>query len=410
MPIGVSYMGTKRQLAQYVAATSSVTDDGPFLDLFAGICAASQAIGSTRPIWCNDAQTFSHNVASAFFCSQTGPSTVVDLTPKIAGFYEKNKSALTERFSDLLQDEQTALDQVSIANLEKCHATFPYFEDNLNTQKKRSALHRRPATFPYRLFSMTYAGTYLSLNQCLEIDSLRYALDRAKLERKIEQDDHRWACLALCEAIAKCSPTTGHFAQFLVPKESNKSRYFLLRKKSIWREWLKVISTYTPVGTASWRSENRAYCKDALELVARFRFLKSKPTFIYADPPYTDDQYSRYYHLYETLLHYDYPRTTAKARYREGRFNSAFSTKLKVRQSFEKMIGMTGELGSTLMISYPPNGLLKDSEIEIPKLLKQHFKKVNRVVKISHQHSSMGASKGIERHAVTEMLFLASQK
>ena len=40
-------------------------------------------------------------------------------------------------------------------------------------------------------------------------------------------------------------------------------------------------------------------------LAKGIRGMKQRPAIIYADPPYTDDQYSRFYHLYETALLYD---------------------------------------------------------------------------------------------------------
>lgn len=38
--------------------------------------------------------------------------------------------------------------------------------------------------------------------------------------------------------------------------------------------------------------------------------IKNNVSFIYADPPYTDMQYSRYYHLLNIVAKYDYPAPT----------------------------------------------------------------------------------------------------
>jgi len=54
----------------------------------------------------------------------------------------------------------------------------------------------------------------------------------------------------------------------------------------------------------------------------------------YLDPPYTADQYSRFYHLLETLARGDRPGIdSVKARYRSDRFRSAFSLRTGRRAS-----------------------------------------------------------------------------
>ena len=84
-----------------------------------------------------------------------------------------------------------------------------------------------------------------------------------------------------------------------------------------------------PIGSAGWRSRNRVFAQDANSLLAELCHLPDRPAVIYADPPYTDDQYSRYYHLYETLLYYDYPEALGTGRYRPDRFRSQYSLKTR---------------------------------------------------------------------------------
>ena len=53
---------------------------------------------------------------------------------------------------------------------------------------------------------------------------------------------------------------------------------------------------------------------------------------VYADPPYTDMQYSRYYHLLNVAAKYEYPKLTitkngyTKGLYTEGRYQSKLSS------------------------------------------------------------------------------------
>jgi adenine-specific DNA-methyltransferase len=128
-------------------------------------------------------------------------------------------------------------------------------------------------------------------------------------------DDHRWLLLALCRAISHCGTTTGHFAQALTLKPANAKKFAYQRQRSVWREWVAALEGLTPRGSKQWRRQNIAFRGDALSLLDSLQGAKKKPSVIYADPPYTSDQYSRYYHLYETLILYDYPVVSGKGLY-----------------------------------------------------------------------------------------------
>jgi adenine-specific DNA-methyltransferase len=177
-----------------------------------------------------------------------------------------------------------------------------------NAERRR--LRATPHAVPYRLFSITFAGAFFGLRQSAEIDSLRFAFDQLLADAAIDAEVHRWLCLALCKAIARSSTSTGHFAQHLILKPNNKVRYFNQRRRSIWREWLSAVHGLCPIGSIAWREKNQAFNGDALDLLQAIGVEKTKPRVIYADPPYTNDQYSRYYHIFETLLYYDYPNAS----------------------------------------------------------------------------------------------------
>lgn len=78
------------------------------------------------------------------------------------------------------------------------------------------------------------------------------------------------------------------------------------RRRSVWEEFLGALARLAAFGSQVWRAGNRAFQADALSLL-RDRERLADVRLVYADPPYTSDQYSRYYHIYETLILYDYP-------------------------------------------------------------------------------------------------------
>jgi adenine-specific DNA-methyltransferase len=257
------------------------------------------------------------------------------------------------------------------------------------------------------LFSITYSGGYLGLRQSIELDSLRFAFDHLRLEREIGAEQHRWMLLALCKALSNVANTTGHFAQHLAVKPSTLARFLAKRRRSVLREWLEAMTELSPAGTLRWRERNRTFRQDATTLIKYIPKLSECPAVIYADPPYTTDHYSRYYHLLDTLLLYDYPEPSGKGQYRSDRFASNFSVRTKVREEFQKLVSEAAKLGVDLVINYPENGVLDNPKQSLLSLLREFFCHAEVAAEIPHQHSTLGASNGIEKSKVTELIFYA---
>jgi adenine-specific DNA-methyltransferase len=87
---------------------------------------------------------------------------------------------------------------------------------------------------------------------------------------------------------------------------------------------------------------------------------------------------------------------------------SDFSLRTKVVPAFEKLISRAADLGSDLVINYPENGLVPDTRSSILGILRTYFRRAELAKVIGHEHSSMGASKGVERAPVRELIFFAS--
>ena len=409
MPIQISYMGTKRQLAPMIAEIVRKSSPGPLLDLFSGICAVSSAVGPLRHIWCNDAQLFASTVARAFFTFSDPPIPHEEVVELIRPHFLENQSALTLRFIQSVSAEHDALGSNHLQSIQELEDQTPSVLNNDALERERRQLMEAPTLPPYRLFSITYAGGYLGLHQCIEVDSLRYAFDQLAQRNHLTNDQHAWMCLALCQALSKCATTTGHFAQYLRVKEKTKKRFLAQRRRRIWQEWLSALSSLAPLGHKEWRLKNKGFHGDALDLLQELTDKNIRPAVIYADPPYTDDQYSRYYHVYETLLLYDYPAIQSTGRYRPDRFSSPFSLKTKVRHAVETMISCCAELKCDLILTYPETGLLPDSKRTILSLLRGHYGGNVSTVALEHQHSSLGGSKGYQNLTVNEIIYVAAQ-
>jgi len=407
VPIQVSYMGTKRKIAPQVAAIIGNGPKGPLLDLFSGICAIGSEVAPSRPIWCNDIQLFASTVAAAFFTSSELPVSY-DVAAEIAfEAFQENKAALERVYALQLKNERTAIASKNFHLLAALEHEIPVVSSNAKMERERIRLASAPTAAPYRLFSIIFAGGYLGLSQSIEIDSIRYAIDQLSRQKNINEEQHRWMCLALCQATSKVATTTGHFAQFMKVKTTTIPRFVAQRSRSVWHEWLRAIFKFEPLSTRSWRARNLVFREEAVSLLDQLYKKNKKPSIIYADPPYTSDHYSRYYHLYETLLKYDYPPSNGIGRYRPDRFASHFSTKSKVREAVDNLIAASAQLGSVLVLSYPGSGLLPEAEAAITSMIKRHYGNGGEIARLVHSHSSLGASKGSQNYAVNELIFIA---
>lgn len=391
-------MGTKKKLAPDIAQLVNEQTEGPFLDLFSGMCSVGQEVAlSSRSVWSNDVQFFSHLVAKSLFTSQEVPNTSWDELSELKNLFNENYQKIEKFITDELQYEKQLHNELNTENLIQ-------FEESIrNKTLKNSEIE----CFSHHLFTSFYACTYISLTQALEIDSLRYAFDTLKKNKSISNEKYEWFLISLGQALSKCSTSTGHFAQYLTLKDSNHKKFIMQRQKSIWQEWIIAIESLTPINSKQWRSNNIAFRQDANQLLQTLKNSLIKPSIIYADPPYTADQYSRYYHLYETMILYDYPDLSAKARYRSDRFQSPFSLKSQVDSAMETLIAQTAELGSTFILSYPENGLIPNARSNILVMLQKYFKTAEVAIEVPHKHSSFGASKGQQSYDVNELIFYA---
>ncbi len=400
MPLSVSYMGTKRQLASSVGAVVDRCQPGIFLDVFSGMCAVASSVAPKRQIWTNDFQYFAQSVSFAHFCSQTGPLARLDAVAIVSAAYSKHVGANLALASARLGQEEAALTDLDFDQLNRVYAGWAAAEplQIWEDDSGRSA----------HLFRDTFAGAYFGLSQVIEIDALRYAIDKAKRTRRINSDQHRWLLLAVCVSLSKCSNSTGHFAQPLTAKSNNIVRFARQRRASIWENWITALGEMSPIGSKTWRKKNRAIRGDALtclsDLCTNRDFV---PTVIYADPPYTNDQYSRYYHLYDTFIRYDYPKASGRGLYRPDRAVSSFSLASAVGDSMRRLIVSSAELGADLVLSYPANGLLRAAREVIPQLVQSAYGRAPEILEIKHEHSTMGASKGRGKQPVTEIIYRA---
>jgi adenine-specific DNA-methyltransferase len=395
----VSYMGTKRHLAHHVRQLASDCPSGPLLDGFSGMCAIGQSLASDRQIWSNDLQAFAHEVALAQFCSAAGKIGTRRMIAAMEPLVEENLTLCRSAFSLSLQAEALALEERDVEQAEADFQRSSIAANNLSV--------RNSCLPSYTLLAARYGGTYFGHMQSCEGDSIRYGLDALLDREEIDKDSHRWGLIALCAAMSKVSTTTGHFAQPLKPKTGNSTKHFSQRGRSVWNEWVALLPSMKALGSRSWRRKNKAFRGDTIDLLKDLQGSGDHPSLIYADPPYTKDQYSRYYHVLETIILYDYPDCHGSGLYRADRASSTFSQSSQVEEALDHLIEGAKKLSAALILSYPAEGLLKNSTSVIPRIIYEHYGSYPDILEIDYKHSTMGASKGRDKHEVREILYRA---
>lgn len=400
-------MGTKARLAEQIADAIDSAQPGPVLDAFSGMCSVGAALVGRRHIWNNDIQSFSSEIATAIFTSTEPVISSTNIAEFLYRDYIRNKTALENRFSRMLLKEKKCLESSDYKALSHFFCSSKNISNCNKFRREREELSLRPRSFPYRLATITFSVGYFSLRQCIEIDSIRYAADHALKTKQLSDQMRRWIIVALCIACKRIANTTGHFAQYLCPNSQNFIRIKRQYQRSAWVELSTALSQISPIGTTSWRQGNYVTNKETIKLIEKLKHYPIEPSVIYVDPPYTTDHYSRYYHVLETLIHYDYPIATGKGRYRPDRFTTPFSIKSKVIDAFGRLAKGVAKYGGELILSYPTNGLLLQTNTSPSDILSKHFSNVKIVTRISHLHSTMGASKGTAKAAATEVIYWA---
>lgn len=255
------------------------------------------------------------------------------------------------------------LDSYDIPTQEKAHCDL-----DANFEK-----NERERIFAF--FADNYTDTYFAERQCKDIDSLRYAIEQ------IADESLKFFYLTvLMNAMCKAQSTTGHFAQFM---DKDHKRIIPLRQLSVLRLFYEKIDDFK--GFVKSGYGNLHFNLDYKELF-KIKEMDRVKCF-YLDSPYTTDQYSRFYHVLETVCKYDYPTLEHKARYRTDRVQSDFCYKKSVASEFENIISYCADKGAALVISYSNHGVI--SVEDITAIAEKYYESVT--VKITeYEHSSQG--------------------
>lgn len=406
------FFGSKSRISQFVVSTirQNLEDGASICDLMCGTGLITRHLLPYFNVHANDA---------ALFASQLGRSQAVDMqsseaetiVKRLQPYFEANLSTLTELFGTAFDVEsQFLLGNFSKDRLEqyrdftqRCTRFLPDYSPSNNStawpddldapvRKEVSALVSRckldPKSKPYVQAAAYWGNCYFGIKQAAEADSLRYAIEQ------VADDRNRPLLEAIFMATLSACASGPHFAQPPVAEEEPQLRQLLeKRAKALLPEFqlrLSLACTRPTLPQRALTVSNLPWEKALAVFAAAHAGKQSKG--VYVDPPYTRFQYSRYYHLFDTMLRYDYPACERMGRTSESakRFSSGFDRRaVTVVEEFKALFSAVKNHDCKLFLSYSTGGTVP---IENLITMAQTYFKDVQIYAAPLQHHSQGVA------------------
>jgi adenine-specific DNA-methyltransferase len=142
---------------------------------------------------------------------------------------------------------------------------------------------------PSNYFSKNFGDKYFSISVAKKIGIIRESIEELWLSKRINEKEYYILIASLIYSIDKIANTVGHYESFR--KDAKPIKHF----------HVNLIKPIPNLNVSILREDANELAK---KLVA---------DIVYIDPPYNSRQYSRFYHLLETLVKWDYPKLSGVA-------------------------------------------------------------------------------------------------
>lgn len=364
-----SYMGSKKKIAGFIVESMFPYLSGrpAFIDLMCGSGSMSHAFAQIGETFASDAQSFCRLLAKI----QGGGFTKKKadrILSQIDGAYQEHFSYLVKSLNSSVEEEDYIF-HMDLSNPEEVLQKYDDYVERFEVYSSEQPSSEEMAVriverkksntvYPYCLFTFYYANIYFGLQQCIQLDSLRYAIDL--IDDKEERD---WALgILVVSTYQIASGHAGHFAQPKKVTAGNIENIFQMRQRSAYLEFCKRFQCI---------AEESSFCPNQVQTIpgpwlTAIQYIKDSVTgekAIYLDAPYKRDEYSRYYHILETIVKYDYPSSEGNGRVRSKkkgeRFSTEFFTKTvsSIECIFINLINEILNIGAICAWSYSDNGM-----------------------------------------------------
>lgn len=418
----ISYLGNKTRFLRPIAdAIGEVAeeDDSAVLDPFTGSGAVARFIGHERPVFASDIQEYARVLLAGSLLEDDQIGRAFgEVDYALARFDE----ALTDgSVARLVQHERAvyrAADIDAIASM--------IDEGSLRAHPQRwiggldADLHAAlTADLKGSRIFQYYGGVYFSYEHALAIDAL---CEHAKCLGRPLRD----AILALAIRFASQVATTvgGHFAQPIRPRERHGKLKPALLERVAHARRRDARLLVREVALTTWTGRPaRSISANTLDYLDAIRNAPPERAVVYADPPYTRDHYSRFYHVLETIALGDDPGITAsnigagatysRGLYRIRRHQSPFSIPAQAPRAFAELFSAARERGFPVVLSYSASYERLDSTVrsvdlsDLQRIASQYFGSVEtREIEGSTHAQFNRRERAAKRNTSSELLLL----
>ena len=331
-----SYMGSKKALRHFLFSAIKCTIPASYqaLDLMCGAGAVASALAMRYKTFVSDAMQFSRVLAVVQGSGFTVAKAQL-VQEKLKFFVKENQLKLKDFFEKPMSLEDSFFHQRINTETKLAYNIFCEdfsFKNRLYRERYAELKSDKPQDV-YELFSLAYSNTFFGIKQTMQIDSLRYAIDCLE-----DELDKTWALGTLIATVSAVGNTyAGHFAQPKYKDTSKLSDIDFIRL--IEQRSLSVLSEFEARFIAfAHESESKdlaiihSITGPWPEAMKQFIDLPPpKEKFVYVDAPYTRDEYSRYYHVLETLMDYQYYNLTGLGLIPDKKTSSRFKSNFFTR-------------------------------------------------------------------------------
>lgn len=349
----LNYQGNKTSLLPFIKENiqNYISPGDMVCDIFSGSGSVGSYLQNEYNIISNDAELYSTIISSALL-NNPEQSKLIKTKDSFQKGIKYNFISLLSTHDNIVATERNLLSKSDTLGLQKLYSTFPKIWNNLDNTVTWELLKEKKR---YNLFLYYYSGTYFGIEQAIQIDSIIKTIHEIS---SVETQDILFSCLfyAMKETVFS---KDGHMAQPL-SIEKNSKRHITQRKKNIFNFFINKLDEFISFSPSKIKNNinNKTFNLDMSALLNNKEFNEQPVKLIYADPPYTDMQYSRYYHLLNVAARYDYPEPTiirgqyTKGLYTEGRNQSDLSKKSTAKNKLIELFDYCHNNNIVLALSY----------------------------------------------------------
>ena len=425
----IQYLGSKLRSLQAIAdVIGQIAPDGVVADPFSGTSVVAQALAARgHRVLASDVMQFSATFARALLGvgrDSSEPMVAARLLPTAEEFdwYRAWEPWVARETRALSAADGWELIDLSLALPQVWRRTNagPAVEAQLSEiaqHETRSAVGVGP------LAATHYAGTFFGVRQALEIDAIRQSI--AGLTRAGEISPWCEAALltALLAAVSDVAFSAGkHYAQpHAIHRDKDltfaSNRILEDRRKDVRGRFVERLASLLRCARPGAERHEAAWAP--MEALSTRHWFGGADV-IYADPPYTAQQYSRFYHVPEVLVPYRVPTLqivngeVTRGLYPEGRYKSAFSSKRRAPGAFAQLCETAAASRAGLVLSYSASVSGRtgnDRMIELPVLeaiCRRYFAPGRvEVIELNHAYRQFnGAVRAVDERLDREYLIV----